>query len=61
MSVRRRKKTDKVKKITVTRDLRFIDSLRFMPSSLDAFLRTCLRNSVKILGQGTVNGNWTCS
>ena len=28
--------TDKVKYIKVTRDLRFIDSLRFTPSSLDA-------------------------
>ena len=44
------KETDKVKKIKVTRDLRFIDSLRFMLSSLDALSKNLSKELRKNVG-----------
>ena len=47
---KKEEETDKVKKIKVTRDLRFIDSLRFMPSSLDALSKNLSKEQCKNVG-----------
>ena len=47
---KKEKETDKVKKIKMTRDLRFIDSLRFMPSSLDALSKNLSKEQCKNVG-----------